>query len=221
MISTRRSTSMWPVNVSPEPTGSWIGIGLLGEPVANHRQAAVEVRSDPVHLVGEDETGDPVAIRLAPHGLGLGLDAGHGIQQGHRAVQHAERALHFDGEVHVTRGIDDVDPVRDAVPGPEAGSGGGGDGDPALLLLLHPVHGGRALVDLTDLVVLAGVVKDALGGSRLAGIDVGHDADIPVPIEGCLSGHVQFVSRPTKKRGDRPGRFPWYRSAHIRAFASG
>jgi hypothetical protein len=45
-------------------------------------------------------------------------------------------------------------------------------------------------VDLTDLVVLAGVVEDPLGRSRLAGIDVGHDADIPVAIEGCLSSHV-------------------------------
>ncbi len=25
MNSTRRSTSMWPVNISPEPTGSWSG----------------------------------------------------------------------------------------------------------------------------------------------------------------------------------------------------
>jgi hypothetical protein len=33
-------------------------------------------------------------------------------------------------------------------------------------------------VDLTDLVGLAGVVKDALGRRRLAGIDVGHDADV-------------------------------------------
>jgi len=33
----------------------------------------------------------------------------------------------------------------------------GGDGDAALLLLLHPVHRGGALVDLTDLVVDAGV----------------------------------------------------------------
>ena len=108
---------MWPVNISPEPTGSWIGIGLLGEPVADHREAAVEVGADPVHLVGEDEPGDAVAVGLAPDGLGLGLDAGHRVEQGDGAVEHAERALHFDGEVHVARGIDDVDPVRECRSG--------------------------------------------------------------------------------------------------------
>ena len=61
---------------------------------------------------------------------------------------------------------------------PEGGGRGGGNGNAALLLLLHPVHGGGTVVDLTDLVGLAGVVKDALGRRRLAGIDVGHDADV-------------------------------------------
>jgi len=33
-------------------------------------------------------------------------------------------------------------------------------------------------VGLTDLVVLAGVEEDALGGGGLTGIDVCHDADV-------------------------------------------
>ena len=75
--------------------------------------------------------------------------------------------------------VDDVD----AVVAPEAGRRGRGDRDAALLLLLHPVHRGGALVDLADLVRAAGVEKDALGRRRLAGIDVGHDADVAVPLE--------------------------------------
>ena len=62
---------------------------------------------------------------------------------------------------------------------PDAGGGGGGDGDAPLLLLLHPVHGGGALMDLTDLVVTAGVVEDALGERGLARVDVSHDPDVP------------------------------------------
>ena len=142
-------------------------IGLLGEPVADHGEAAVEVRADPVHLVGEDQAGNAVPVGLAPDGLGLRLDAGDGVEQGDRAVEHAERALDLDGEVDVARRVDDVDPVLDAVADPEAGRGGGRDGDAPLLLLLHPVHGGGALMDLTDLVVLAGVIEDALGRCRL------------------------------------------------------
>jgi hypothetical protein len=165
-------------------------VGLLGKPVPNHGHAAIEVGPDPIHLVGEDESGNAIPIRLTPDRLGLGLDAGHRVEQGDGAVEYAERTLHLDGEIHVAWGIDDVDSVGRAAPKPEAGSCGRGDGDPPLLLLLHPVHGGGALMDLTDLVVLAGVVEDPLGRSRLPGIDVSHDADITVAIEGRLSGHV-------------------------------
>ena len=61
---------------------------------------------------------------------------------------------------------------------PEARGGRRGDGHAALLLLDHPVHGSSTVVDLADLVGLAGVVEDALGSGGLTGIDVGHDADV-------------------------------------------
>ena len=44
-------------------------------------------------------------------------------------------------------------------------------------------------MDFADLVGLAGVIKDALGRRRLAGIDVGHDADIAIAIERRRTGH--------------------------------
>ena len=79
--------------------------------------------------------------------------------------------------------VDDLEAVFLAAVGsagvaPEAGGGGGGDGHAALLLLHHPVHRRGAVVHLADLVGLAGVVQNALGGRGLAGIDVGHDADV-------------------------------------------
>src|SRR6266478_4071624 len=83
--------------------------------------------------------------------------------------------------------IDDVDPILDAKARPESGSCSGRDSDSALLLLLHPVHRGSAFVDLTDFVALAGVIENALGGSRLTGIDVRHDADIPILIERSIA----------------------------------
>src|SRR6185295_9713501 len=72
--------------------------------------------------------------------------------------------------------VDDVD----AVILPETRRRSGRDGDAALLLLLHPVHGRGAVVHFADLMRLAGVVEDALGRRRLAGIDVGHDADVAI-----------------------------------------
>ena len=72
---------------------------------------------------------------------------------------------------------------------PLAGRRGRRDRDAALLLLLHPVHRGRALVDLADLVGAAGVVEDPLGRRRLAGVDVGHDPDVAGLLEGELARH--------------------------------
>jgi hypothetical protein len=106
--------------------------------------------------------------------LSAWLDAGDRVEQRDGAVEHAQRALHLNGEVHVAGRVDDVD----AVVAPEGGRGGRGDRDAALLLLLHPVHDGRALVDLTHLVGAAGVEEDALGRRRLTGVDVRHDPDV-------------------------------------------
>ena len=124
--------------------------------------------------------GTVVLVGLAPDRLGLGLHAGHRVEHRDRAVEHAQRALHLGREVHVARGVDDVD----AVVLPEAGGRGGGDGDPPLLLLLHPVHGGGAFVHFADLVVDPGVIEDALGGRGLPGVDVRGDPDVAGPLEG-------------------------------------
>lgn len=76
----------------------------------------------------------------------------------------------------LTRGVDDVD----ALVLPKAGGGRRSDGDAPLLLLRHPVHGRAALVHLADLVGLAGIEKDALGGGGLAGVNVRHDSNVAV-----------------------------------------
>jgi hypothetical protein len=110
----------------------------------------------------------------APDRLRLRLDPRDGVEDGDRAVQDAQRALDLGREVDVAGRVDDVDPM--ALP--LARGGGRGDRDPPLLLLLHPVHDGSALVDLTHLVGAARVVEDALGRRRLTGVDVRHDSDV-------------------------------------------
>ena len=92
------------------------------------------------------------------------------------AVEHFKRTVHFDGEVNVSRGVDDVQ----AVAVPFTGGGGGLDGDAALLLLLHEVGGGLAVVYLAGLVDLAGELENAFRGRGLAGIHVGEDTDVSV-----------------------------------------
>ena len=157
-----------------EPIGQLDRQRVGAEALLDGAHGEVEVRADLVHLVDEADARDVVLVGLTPDLLGLRLDALLAVEDGDGAVEHAQAALHLDGEVDVPGGVDDVDLV--AVP--EAGGGGGGDGDTPLLLLLHPVHRGGAVVHLTDLVADTGVVEDALGRRRLAGIDVRHDADV-------------------------------------------
>ena len=164
--------------------------GVGPEPVDHRLDALVEVRADAVHLVDVGDARDAVLVGLAPDRLGLRLDAGDRVEQRDRAVEDAQRALDLDGEVDVSGRVDDVD----AVIGPLTGRGRGRDRDAALLLLLHPVHRGRALVDLTDLVRATGVVEDPLGGRRLTGVDVRHDADIAGLVERELTGHGSSAS---------------------------
>ena len=160
------------------------------EAVDHGLDGVAEVGADAVHLVHEGDARDVVLVGLAPDRLGLRLYAGDRVEQRDGAVEHSQRALHLDGEVDVARGVNDVD--AGAVP--LAGGRSRRDRDAALLLLLHPVHGGCALMDLTDLVGTAGVEKDALSRRRFTGVDVGHDPDVAGVCEAELAGHLVFRS---------------------------
>ena len=177
---------MTPWKLSSLADGDLDRHGVGAEAVPDRLHAAPEVGAGAVELVDEAEPGHAVAVGLAPDRLGLGLHAGHAVEDDDRAIEHAQAALDFDGEVHVPGRIDDVD----AMVGPERGRCRGRDGDAALLLLGHPVHRGRALMDLADLVDLLGVEEDALGDGRLAGVDMRDDADVPRRGERNLTCHV-------------------------------
>ena len=154
------------------------GHGVSVETILHGLDSVEEVSAHAVILVDEGDAGDVEGGSLTPNGLRLGLNAGNGVEDGDSAIEDAQAALHLGGEVNVARGVDDLDAVVLTVLVPEAGGSSGGNGYAALLLLNHPVHGGSALMDLTDLVGLAGVVKNTLGRGGLTGIDVSHDADV-------------------------------------------
>jgi len=84
------------------------------------------------------------ACDLAPHSLTLQLHARHTDEDGHEPVEDPQTALHFQRDIDVSKGVDDVG----AVILPLTCGGGGNDGVVALLLVLHPVHSGAALIDM-------------------------------------------------------------------------
>src|SRR5712692_7308133 len=169
--------------------GDWVGT----ESLADGADDVVEIRAHAVHLVHETDPRHAVLVRLAPYRFGLRLHARDGIEYAHRAVQYAQRALHFHREVHVARRIDDIDAVFlvEAVPGRRRRRAR--DGDAALAFLLHPVHGGRAFVHRTDLVGHTRIEQDALGRRGLSGVDVRHDPDVAGVFEFVYPGHNPFL----------------------------
>ncbi len=154
------------------------GAGICTEHILHLAYNLEEVGAGTVHLVNVAQTGHVVFVGLTPHGLRLGLNAAYGAEGSHSTVEHTERALYLNGKVHVPRSVNQVDFVFVAGILPEGSGGGGGDCDTTLLLLLHPVHGGGAVMNLTDLVGKAGVEENTLRRCGLAGIDVGHDTEV-------------------------------------------
>ena len=94
--------------------------GTSTEAVDNHVDATVEIRAHAIHLVDETDARNIVFVGLTPDGFRLGLDAGDGIKNTASTIEHAQAAFDFDGEVDVSRRIDNVN----AVIVPEAGRGG-------------------------------------------------------------------------------------------------
>ena len=149
------------------------------EAIDHRLHGGEEIGARAIHLVDEGDARNLVVVGLAPDGLRLGLDARDGVEDRDRAVEHAQASLDLHRKVHVPGRIDNVD----AKLPPERRRRSRRDRDAALLLLLHPVHDGSALVDLAHLVGAARVVEDPLGRRGLARVDVGHDPDVPDVLE--------------------------------------
>ena len=137
-----------------------------------------EIGTRTVHLIDVTDTRHIIFVGLTPNGLRLGLHTAYGTERGDSAVQHAERTLHLDRKIDVSRGIDQVDLILVALVLPESGRSGRSDRNTALLLLHHPVHRGATFVHLADLVRFTRVEKNSFRGGRFTGIDVSHDTDI-------------------------------------------
>ena len=146
---------------------------------------AEEVGSGTVHLVDEPDARHLVALHLAVDGQRLALDATDRAQHEDRPVENAQRPLHFHGEVHVAGGVDQVDRIVfhgaiDLGRAPGHLRRGAGDGDATFLFEVHEVHGGPVAIslDFFHLVDAARVKQNALAQRRLAGVDVGRDAQV-------------------------------------------
>ena len=75
---------------------------------------------------------------------------------------------------------------------PKTSSCSRGNCNSSFLLLFHPIHCGRTVIDLTDFMNASCIIKDALGSCGLPCINVCHDAEIAPLIKGDCFGHVSL-----------------------------
>ena len=137
-----------------------------------------EVRTRAVHLVDITDAGDIVFVSLTPYGFRLGLNAIGGRICSDGSIEHTQRTFHLGSEVHVPRGVDQIDLIGIALVVPVAGGCSRRNRNTSFLLLGHPVHGGGTIMHLTNLVSLARIEQNTLRSCCLTGIDVRHDTDI-------------------------------------------
>ena len=133
-----------------------------------------EVGSGSIHFIHKPNTGNLVLAGLTPHSFRLRFDSTHRTEHTDSTIEDSERPLHLSCEVHVTRRVDNIN----LVVLPETGGRRGRNGNPALLLLLHPVHSGGSLMNLTELMTAAGIIENPLRRGGFSGINMRDDPDI-------------------------------------------
>ncbi len=140
----------------------------------HHVNGLDKVCTSSVHLVDKRNSGHVILFRLTPYRLGLRLNPAHRTEQTHNPVQHPQAALYLRREVHMPRGIDNVNPVII----PKTRGRRRRNRDAPLLLLHHPIHRSRAIVDFANAMRFSRVIKNPFCRGRLTRINMCNNANI-------------------------------------------
>jgi hypothetical protein len=141
---------------------------------ADHFDRSEEISPDTVHFIDISYTGSAVSIGLPPHRLRLRLHPGYGTEYANGSIEYPQGTLYLNSKVHMPGRVDNIDNRIF----PSAGRSSGGNGYTPFLLLAHPIHSSGTFIDFSHAMNLSRVEKDPLGGSSLAGVYMGHNADI-------------------------------------------
>ena len=144
------------------------------ETLPHHINGAKKISPNSVHLINEGNFGDTVFIGLAPYRFRLRFHPFHGTENTDCTVKYPQGSFDFDGKIHMPGRIDNMD----FQIFPMTGGHSRGNGYAPFLLVDHPIHNRFTVMDLTDLVGSARVIKDPFGDGGFAGIDVRDDSYI-------------------------------------------
>ncbi len=176
-ITPRNGLAVW---AGPWPTGICSATGRAPSRVADLLEHGFEVGPFAVQLVDERQPRHVILVGLPPDRFALRFDAFAGAEHHDAAIEHAQAALDLGREIDVARRVDQVD--DDVFPGKLHARRV--DRDAALGLFGVVVGRGRAHVDLARAMLRPAGEQHPLGDRRLAGIDVGDDADVADVFEG-------------------------------------
>src|SRR6056297_2104418 len=166
------------VHVLGHPADELVDVGDDGhQPLLHLLRPLLKLGDEAVDLVDEQRRLHALAERLPEHRLGLRHRALDGVDDHQRAVDRAHRAGDVATEVHVARGVDEVDEVVGVLVLVGHRNVRRVDGDTALLLVLLRVH--RELLARGVLGDHAGTRQQVVGERRLPVVDVGGDGDVP------------------------------------------
>src|SRR5665647_1412625 len=93
-------------------------------------------------------------------------------------------------------GVNNVDVMRKVVvthPFPKTGGRSRSNGNAALLLLLHPIHDGSAIMHLTNLVAYTGIKKNAFSRHRFTGVNMRTNTDVTIAFNRSFTSHSGYL----------------------------
>ena len=151
-----------------------------------------EVGTGTVHLVHESQAGHVILVSLTPNSFRLRLNTTHGTVNHAGAVQDAHGTFHFNSEVNVPRGVNDVQTMFRELTvhaTPESGRSGRRNRNPLFLFLFHPVHGGGAIMHFTELMGNARIEQNTFSGRGLTRVNVGRNPDVAITRDRSSTSH--------------------------------
>ena len=93
------------------PDRNLYGNGLRTEAFLQAAQRVEEVRVFLVQEIDHHHAGQAVLVRILPGALRLHLDAFDGLDHDGHVVRNPHRAVHFAGEIGITRGVENMEVV--------------------------------------------------------------------------------------------------------------
>ncbi len=106
-----------------------------------------------VDLIGKTDAWNTIAVSLSPDGFALRFHTLNGVKNNNTAIQYSERALHFGGEIDMSRCINDID----LITLPLRGYGCRDDGNTTFPFLFHPVGHSSTVIHRSDTISFTGI----------------------------------------------------------------